>query len=43
MLTGSKSKMGPLVAPMWLSIVAGIIAAIIIALNVKLLIDFTLG
>jgi len=42
LLTGSKAKMGPLVAPMWLSIVAGIIAAIIVALNVKLLIDFTL-
>ncbi len=43
MFTASKAKMGPLVAPMWLSIVAGIIAAIIVALNVKLLVDFALG
>jgi manganese transport protein len=43
MLTGSKAKMGALVAPMWLSIVAGIIAAVIVALNIKLLIDFTFG
>jgi manganese transport protein len=31
--------MGELVAPRWLSILAWVIAAVIIALNVKLLID----
>lgn len=43
MFTASKKKMGPLVAPLWLTIFAGIIAAIIVALNIKLLIDFALG
>jgi manganese transport protein len=43
MLTSSKSKMGPMVAPMWLTIIAAIIATVIIALNIKLLIDFSIG
>jgi manganese transport protein len=39
MFTADRAKMGELVAPRWLSILAWAIAAIIIALNVKLLID----
>jgi manganese transport protein len=39
MFTADKAKMGELVAPRWLSILAWVIAAVIIALNVKLLID----
>ena len=39
MFTADKAKMGELVAPRWLSTLAWAIAAIIIALNVKLLID----
>ncbi|MBM6594214.1 Nramp family divalent metal transporter [Microvirga pudoricolor] len=42
-LTASKAKMGVMVAPRWLTVVAGIIAAIIVALNIKLLVDFVLG
>jgi manganese transport protein len=41
--TSSKTKMGPLVAPMWLVVFAGFIAAVIIALNVKLLFDTLTG
>lgn len=43
MFTASRSKMGALVAPRWLSLTAGIIAAIIIVLNIKLIIDFATG
>ncbi len=43
MFTRNKAKMGALVAPTWLTAVAAIIAAIIIALNVKLLYDIFLG
>jgi manganese transport protein len=43
MFTASKAKMGTFVAPRWLSLFAAIIAAIVIALNVKLLIDFVFG
>jgi manganese transport protein len=32
--------MGPMVSPRGLSIVAGLIAAVIVVLNVKLLVDF---
>ncbi|MGE0063664.1 MAG: Nramp family divalent metal transporter [Xanthobacteraceae bacterium] len=39
MFTADKAKMGELVAPRWLSVTAWVIAAIIIVLNVKLLID----
>jgi manganese transport protein len=39
MFTRDRKKMGPLVAPLWLTAVAAVIAAIIIALNVKLLYD----
>jgi manganese transport protein len=43
MFTASKAKMGTFVAPRWLSLLAAIIAAAVIALNVKLLIDFVFG
>jgi manganese transport protein len=43
MFTGSKAKMGTFVGPRWLSFIAAIIAAIVVALNVKLLIDFVTG
>ncbi|MGX1741073.1 Nramp family divalent metal transporter [Bosea sp. NPDC055353] len=43
MFTASKQKMGALVAPRWLSLTAGIIAAIIIVLNIKLIYDFATG
>ena len=39
MFTRDKAKMGGLAAPVWLTVVAGVIAAIIIALNMKLLWD----
>jgi manganese transport protein len=39
MFTRDKHKMGALVAPAWLTAVSAVIAAIIIALNVKLLWD----
>jgi manganese transport protein len=35
--------MGELVAPRWLTAVAGIIAAILVALNIKLVIDAVTG
>ena len=43
MFTASKAKMGTFVAPRWLSLAAAVIAAVVIALNVKLLIDFVTG
>jgi manganese transport protein len=43
MFTASKAKMGALVAPAWLIGFAGMIAAVIVSLNVKLLLDFVLG
>ena len=43
MFTASRAKMGAFVAPRWLSWIAALIAAIVIALNVKLLIDFVAG
>ena len=41
--TASRAKMGALVAPKWLVVFASVIAAIIVALNVKLLLDFAFG
>ncbi|MBV1694443.1 MAG: Nramp family divalent metal transporter [Hyphomicrobiales bacterium] len=41
--TASRAKMGPLVAPLWLTISAALIAAVIIALNAKLLFDLAFG
>lgn len=43
MFTADRSKMGDLVAPRWLSMLAWVIALIIAALNVKLLLDFFFG
>ncbi len=43
MFTADRAKMGKLVAPLWLTVFAGIIAVVIAALNVKLLWDFALG
>ncbi|MGE3225839.1 MAG: Nramp family divalent metal transporter [Parvibaculaceae bacterium] len=43
MFTRERAKMGALVSPGWLTVVSGIIAAIIIALNVKMLYDLALA
>jgi manganese transport protein len=43
MFTADKAKMGELVAPRWLIAFAYLIAAVIAALNVKLLVDFVGG
>jgi manganese transport protein len=43
MFTRDRAKMGALAAPIWLTAVSGLIAAIIIALNVKLLSDLAFG
>jgi manganese transport protein len=43
MFTASKTKMGPMVAPRWFSAIAAVIAAVIVVLNVKLLVDFLIG
>jgi manganese transport protein len=43
MFTASRSKMGDLVAPRWLTAVAAVIAAVIVVLNVKLLVDVFSG
>jgi manganese transport protein len=43
MFTADRAKMGALAAPRWLVALAVVIAAIIVLLNVKLLIDFASG
>lgn len=43
MFTANRAKMGALTAPRWLSAISVVIAALIIALNVKLLYDLALG
>jgi manganese transport protein len=43
MFTASRAKMGPFVAPHWLTVLAALTAAIIIALNIKLVWDFVGG
>lgn len=43
MFTASRKKLGPLVAPLSLTGVAAAIAAVIVALNVKLVFDFVAG
>jgi manganese transport protein len=40
MITASRGKMGALVAPRWLTVGAAVIAAVIISLNAKLIVDF---
>jgi manganese transport protein len=42
-MTASKSKMGALVTPRWLTAIAGLVATVIVVLNVKLLVDFVIG
>ena len=39
----SRAKMGPYVAPRWLTALAALTAALIIALNIKLVWDFVTG
>ena len=43
MFTANRTKMGPFVAPRWLTVLAAIIAATIIVLNTKLMIDVVGG
>ncbi len=43
MFTADRAKMGALVAPKWLTILAAIVAIIIITLNIKLLFDTATG
>ena len=43
LITASRGKMGDLTAPRWLTVVAAVVAAVIITLNVKLIIDFIVG
>lgn len=43
MFTASRAKMGDMVAPRWLTFLCGLIAAVIIALNVRLLVGLALG
>jgi manganese transport protein len=43
LFTASKRKMGPFVAPRWVTALAALTAAIIIALNIKLVVDFIGG
>ncbi|TAK49320.1 MAG: divalent metal cation transporter [Xanthobacteraceae bacterium] len=43
MFTASRAKMGVFVAPRWLTAAASLIAAVIVALNVKLVFDFVMG
>jgi manganese transport protein len=41
--TASRAKMGPFVAPRWLTVLAAAVAALIIALNAKLVLDYVSG
>jgi manganese transport protein len=43
MFTASKAKMGPYVAPRWLTVLAAVTAALIIALNAKLVFGYVSG
>src|SRR5262249_13132601 len=43
MFTADRRKMDELVAPRWVTVLAAITAATIIALNIKLLVDLALG
>jgi manganese transport protein len=43
MFTADQRKMGELVAPRWVTALAALVAALIIVLNVKLLVDVALG
>lgn len=43
MFTADRAKMGVFTAPRWLTVVAAVIAAIIVVLNMKLIFDFATG
>ncbi len=43
MFTASRAKMGPFVAPRWLTVLATAVAALIIGLNAKLVFDYVSG
>jgi manganese transport protein len=43
MFTASRAKMGPFVAPRWLTALAALTAAMIISLNAKLVWDYVSG
>ncbi len=43
LITASKRKMGELASPRWFTAIAALVAAIIVVLNVKLLVDFVSG
>ena len=43
MFTASKAKMGAMIAPRWLTFLAAATAVIIVALNIKLLVDVAFG
>ena len=43
MFTADRRKMGVFTAPLWQSVLAGLAAALIITLNIKLLVDLALG
>lgn len=43
LFTASRAKMGPFVAPRWLTLLAALTAALIIALNIKLVWDYVGG
>src|SRR6201985_358622 len=43
MFTASRAKMGPFTAPRWLTVLAALTAAVIIALNIKLVWDYVNG
>jgi manganese transport protein len=43
MFTADRGKLGSLVAPRWVTVLAALTAIIVIALNVKLLYDFAVG
>jgi manganese transport protein len=43
MFTASREKLGELMAPRWLTVLAALVAALIIGLNVKLIYDFFTG
>ncbi len=43
MFTADRSKMGELIAPRWVTVLAVLTAVIVIALNIKLIVDFALG
>jgi manganese transport protein len=43
LITANRGKMGELRSPVWLTAISGVIGAVIVVLNVKLIVDFVLG